>query len=359
MVRGKKIRVGISVGDPNGIGPEITLKLLQKKRLLNFFTPVAFSSMKLLSYYKNLLSIDVELRGVHSLEKVASHKLNVINVQHDDFTIKPGEACAEAGQYTRLSLESATRALRDNHVDVLVTAPLNKDLIHSKDFPFVGHTDYLQSTLSGEALMLMIHHELKVALLTHHIPLKEVSKQINISRIIQKIKTLQHSLHRDFGIAKPKIAVLGLNPHASDNGLLGDEEEQKISPAIEKLFGEGILVFGPYPADSFFGSGKYKNFDAILAMYHDQGLIPFKTLTFGEGVNFTAGLSYVRTSPDHGVAYDIAGKGIANANSLEEAIFSAVKIFENRKAYDELESRALSLSSKRSHLKNNKEETRR
>lgn len=351
------IKVGISIGDPNGIGPEIILKLFRKKGLLDFFTPVVFSSIKLLSYYKNMLSLDVELHNIASLEKIVPQKVNIVNIPHENLVISPGKVHKQAGNHARISLEVATQALKKGYVDVLVTAPFNKDIVHSKDFPFVGHTDYLQATLSGEALMLMIQEKLKVALVTHHISLKKVSKEISVSKLIEKVKILQYSLERDFAVVRPKIALLGLNPHAGDNGLIGDEEQQEIAPAVEKLFSQGTLAFGPYPADGFFGSGQYQVFDAVLAMYHDQGLIPFKVLAFGQGVNFTAGLPWVRTSPDHGVAYDIAGKGIAKENSFEEAIFTAIKIFKNRKLYDEIKLQA-SLPLERASLKDKKGENR-
>ncbi|AWU43541.1 4-hydroxythreonine-4-phosphate dehydrogenase PdxA [Blattabacterium sp. (Cryptocercus kyebangensis)] len=331
----KKIKVGISTGDINGIGIEIFLKVCRKKKLLDFFTPVLFGSTKLCSYYGKILNIEVNnIREIKNLKEIVDYKINVLNIWKEDVRFDLIKITPESGKYPISSLKKATKALKDGRIDVLVTAPVNKKWMNFKGFHFLGHTEYLQSVLDGESLMLMIHESLKIALMTHHLPLKNVSSKITIKKILKSIKILHKSLKIDFSIEKPKIAVLGCNPHSGENGLLGDEEKTKIKPAIDILFqDQGLLVFGPYPPDSFFGNNSYRNFDAVLAMYHDQGLIPFKTLTFNEGVNFTAGLSHIRTSPDHGVAYDIAKKGIANENSFKEAIFSAIKIFKNRKEY--------------------------
>ncbi|WP_185876784.1 4-hydroxythreonine-4-phosphate dehydrogenase PdxA [Blattabacterium cuenoti] len=330
----KKIRVGITTGDINGIGIEIFLKVCRKKRLLDFFTPILFGSTKLCYYYKKILNIEINyIQEVKNFKEIIDHKINVFNIwkeniKFDSININN----PELGKYPFLSLKNAAKSLKEGRIDVLVTAPVNKKYMNFKDFSFFGHTEYLQNILDGDSLMIMIHDILKVALVTNHLPLKKVTYELNIKKIIKSLKILHKSLIIDFSIERPKIAVLGCNPHSSDNGLIGDEEKVKIKPAINYLFQKkGWLIFGPYSPDSFFGNQKYRDFDAVLAMYHDQGLIPFKTLTFNRGVNFTAGLSHIRTSPDHGVAYDIAKKGIANENSFEEAIFSAIKIFRNRK----------------------------
>lgn len=331
--RKKKIKVGVSTGDLNGIGIEIFLKVCRKKKLLDFFTPILFGSIKLCSYYKKILNIEVNnIREIKNLKDVVDYKINVLNIWKEDIKFDLIKINQDSGKYPILSLKKATKALKEGKIDVLVTAPVNKNWMNHKGFSFFGHTEYLQNILEGESLMLMIHDTLKIALVTNHLPLKNVTHEITTKKIIKSIKILHKSLIIDFAIEKPKIAVLGCNPHSGENGLIGDEEKTKIKPAIDSLFQkQGFLVFGPYSPDGFFGNQHYRNFDAVLAMYHDQGLIPFKTLTFNEGVNFTAGLSHIRTSPDHGVAYDIAKKGIANENSFEEAIFSAIKIFKNRK----------------------------
>ncbi|WP_185853289.1 4-hydroxythreonine-4-phosphate dehydrogenase PdxA [Blattabacterium cuenoti] len=339
--RKKKIRVGFTTGDINGIGIEIFLKVCRKKRLLDFFTPILFGSTKLCSYYKKILNLEINhIREVKNFKEIIDYKINVLNIWKEDIkfeSIKINNP--DSGKYPILSLKKAVKALKEGKIDVLVTAPVNKKYMNLKGFSFFGHTEYLQNVLEGESLMIMIHDILKIALVTNHLPLKKVTSELNIKKIIKSIKILHQSLIIDFSIEKPKIAVLGCNPHSSDNGLIGDEEKTKIKPAIDCLFQkQGWTVFGPYSSDSFFGNQVYRNFDAVLAMYHDQGLIPFKTLTFNHGVNFTAGLSHIRTSPDHGVAYDIAKKGIANENSFEEAIFSAIKIFKNRKEYMKLSS---------------------
>ncbi|AER40821.1 MAG: 4-hydroxythreonine-4-phosphate dehydrogenase PdxA [Flavobacteriales bacterium] len=333
--RKKKIRVGISTGDINGIGIEIFLKVCRKKKLLDFFTPILFGSTKLCSYYEKILNIELNnIREIKNLKEVVDYKINVLNIWKEDIRFDSIKINPESGKYPILSLKKAVKALKEGKIDVLVTAPVNKKWMNFKGFHFLGHTEYLQTLLEGESLMLMIHDTLKIALVTNHLSLKNVSSEITIKKIIKSIKILHQSLIVDFSIEKPKIAVLGCNPHSGENGLLGEEEKTQIKPAIDSLFQKkGLLVFGPYSPDGFFGNHNYRNFDAVLAMYHDQGLIPFKILTFNEGVNFTAGLSHIRTSPDHGVAYDIAKKGKANEKSFEEAIFSAIKIFNNRKEY--------------------------
>lgn len=330
----KKLRIGVSIGDINGIGVEVFLKVCQKKGILNFFTPILFGSSKICSFYEEKIGIkNIDIKNISNPKNFLEHKVNIVNIWEKEIIINPGYISYDIGEYALASLESSVKALKDGLIDVLVTAPINKNLIHSNKFPFFGHTDYLENSLNGESLMFMIHEKLKIALFTDHVPLRKINSHISIEKIIKKIKILDKSLKQDFAIKNSKIAILGCNPHSGDNGLIGDEEQKIIIPAISALFQKGFLVFGPYSADSFFGNKNYKNFDAVLAIYHDQALIPFKTLFFHEGINFTAGLSHIRTSPNHGVAYDIAGKGVANETSFQEAIFNAIKIYHNRAKY--------------------------
>ncbi|WP_185864420.1 4-hydroxythreonine-4-phosphate dehydrogenase PdxA [Blattabacterium cuenoti] len=334
----KKIKVGITTGDINGIGMEIFLKVCRKKNILDFFTPVLFGSTELCYYYQKILNIKISnIKEVKNFKDITDYKINIFNVWEENIKFESIKINPESGKYSLLSLEKAVNTLKEGKIDVLVTSPVNKKFMNFQSPYFFGHTEYLQNILGGESLMIMIHDLLKIALVTNHIPLNKVNSELTINKIIKSIKILYESLIIDFSINKPKIAVLNLNPHSGDNGLIGNEEKKKIKPAIENLFQKkGWLIFGPYSSDGFFGNQNYRNFDAILSMYHDQGLIPFKTLTFNEGVNFTAGLPNIRTSPDHGVAYDIAKKGIANEKSFEKAIFSAIKIFNNRKEHIKL-----------------------
>lgn len=336
MEEEKKIRLGISIGDLNGIGCEIALRTFEDSRMLEFCTPVLFASNKVISFQKKQLGITVDFHGVDSASKVLENKLNVVNVWKENIKTEFGKATPEGGKYAIKSLRAAVNALKNNEIDVLVTAPINKNNIQADDFKFPGHTDFLAKELNGHSLMFMVTNELRVGLLTDHIAVKDVAKAITTKLISDKVRTMMTSLKMDFGIRKPKIALLGINPHSGDNGTIGMEDDKILKPAIEKLFNEGNLVYGPYSADSFFGSNNHQNFDAVLAAYHDQGLIPFKTLSFGKGVNYTAGLSKVRTSPDHGTAYEIAGQGKADHNSFKEAVFSALEIHKNRKEYLEL-----------------------
>ncbi|SNR55269.1 4-hydroxythreonine-4-phosphate dehydrogenase [Lutibacter agarilyticus] len=336
MNNSEKIKLGISIGDFNGIGIEIILKTFLDKRMLDFCTPVIFGSTKLLSAYKKSMNINTPFNGVKQIDKTVPGKLNIINLWNDDINVELGKHTEIAGKYAFLSLEAATNSLINNEIDVLVTAPINKDNIQSEEFVFPGHTEYLESKLTGESLMILMAGNLRIGLITGHIPVSEISKTITPELIQQKVSIMHNTLIQDFAISKPKIAILGLNPHCGDNGVIGKEDDDIIRPTIAEIQKEGKLVYGPYAADSFFGSENYKNFDAILAMYHDQGLAPFKTLSFGEGVNFTAGLDKVRTSPDHGTAYELAGKGKANINSFKEAVFSAIQVFKSREEYKSL-----------------------
>lgn len=347
MSRADKITVGISIGDSNGIGSEIILKTFEDSRMLEFCTPVIFASVKLMSFYKKHFGTDINFHGIDKIEDLVPKKINVLNVWKEHVDVTFGEENKTGGEYAIKSLKAAVAALKDKKIDVLVTAPINKSNIQSENFNFPGHTDYLAQELEGESLMLLISENLRVGLLTDHVAVKDVVKNITRERIDKKINTIYHTLIEDFGIDKPKIAVLGINPHTGDNGVIGDEDDTILRPALDNIRKNGKLVFGPYAADSFFGSGNYKNFDAILASYHDQGLVPFKTLAFGKGVNFTAGLKRIRTSPDHGTAFDLAGKGEANFESFREAVFSAISIFEKREEYREISKNPLQTNRRR------------
>lgn len=332
----KKIKVGISIGDINGIGVEIFLKTFRKTRLLEFLTPILFGSTKICSYYKKKLNIDIQLQGINNIKDIVHNKINVINLWKYNIKVEPGIPTYYSKQCSLQSLKIAVKSLKNKLIDVLVTCPINKKLIFSKEFPFIGHTNYLDNYFEGKSLMIMIHEKLKIALLTGHISIKNVINYISKEKIREFVENLIISLRQDFAILKPKIALLGVNPHAGDRGIIGNEEENIIKPVIDELYKKGILIFGPYSADGFFRNfdnfNNY-NFDVIVAIYHDQGLIPFKILSSYKGINFTAGLSHIRTSPDHGVAYNIAGKGIANESSFQEAVFKAIEIYKNRIEY--------------------------
>ena len=331
-----KIKVGISVGDINGVGIEIILKTFKDSRMLEFCTPVLFASNKIISAHKKELNIDIQIHGIDKANKSINNKINLVNVWKDNVTVDFGKETKDGGKYAFLSLQSAVKALKNNDIDVLVTAPINKHNIQSDSFDFKGHTEFLEANLEGESLMILMTDEIKIGLVTGHIPVQKIAETITSELLIKKVNLLYNSLIQDFAISKPKIAVLGLNPHCGDNGVIGNEDDEIVRPTLEKIQGEGKLVYGPYSADSFFGSESYKNFDGILAMYHDQGLAPFKTLSFGNGVNFTAGLNKIRTSPDHGTAYEIAGKNVANNNSFKQALYTALDIYKSRKEYNEL-----------------------
>ena len=333
MNKENKIKVGISIGDINGIGIEVVLKTFEDKRMLDFCTPVLFGSTKVVSFYKKIVNQNMQIHRISSLKNISDGKINVINSWDEDVEIAPGKSNEVGGKYAFLSLKEAVKALKQGQIDVLVTAPINKENIQSEAFHFAGHTEYLENELGGKSLMILMTDELRVGLITGHIPISEVSKTITPTLIKEKVALMYQSLKQDFEISKPKIALLGLNPHCGDKGVIGGEDDEIIRPTIAQMQSEGKLVYGPYAADGFFGSGTYKNFDGILAMYHDQGLAPFKTLSFGKGVNFTAGLNKIRTSPDHGTAFEIAGKGCADKGSFEEAVFKAIEIFKKRSEY--------------------------
>lgn len=336
--------IGISLGDYNGIGPEVILKALEGNQLAKLCTPIIYGSLRVLNQYRNLLEMkDWTLHGIQRPEQ-ANHKLtNVITCWHDHQTeIQPGKITPEAGQASLSSLKRAVDDLKNGKIQAIVTGPINKDNIQSAEFKFPGHTEYLAEAFSAQdALMFMVSGDLRVGVLSGHIPVNQVAAQVTTEKLTAKIEQILQSLKGDFGIKKPRLAVLGLNPHAGENGLLGTEEIDTINPVLKNFKEKGNLVFGPFPADGFFAAGTYKQYDAVLAMYHDQGLIPFKTLAFNEGVNFTAGLSAVRTSPDHGTAYNIAGKNQAEPGSLLQAIYLACDISKYRIESQEIDKNAL------------------
>ncbi len=340
----KKVKVGISIGDLNGIGGEIILKTFQDERMLEFCTPVIFANKTFLIFLKKHFDLQLNFHAINQASQAVDGKINVVNVWKENPDIHFGKEEKALGKYTLASLETAVKALKQHQVNTLVTAPINKNVIQSDQFKFPGHTNYLAKELQGESLMFMIGEELKVGLLTDHVPIKDVASLITPQRIEKKIAIISKSLQQDFKVQRPKIAVLGINPHSGDKGVIGREDEDVLKPTLKKLSDAGNMVFGPYAADSFFGSGNYRHFDAIIAAYHDQGLTPFKTLSFGHGVNYTAGLSEVRTSPDHGTAYEIAGKGHANHQSFRDAVFLSLTIYKNRTEYKQLTANPLPIN---------------
>ena len=343
----EKIKVGISIGDVNGIGLEIILKTLANSHIYNYCTPIVYGHTKLASFYRRTTQLeDLNFFVINNpSESRRDHKPYMINCWDEDIKIEPGVISGTTGKYSFISLERATNDLLSGAIDALVTAPINKDNIQNDQFNFPGHTEYLQARdNAAESLMFLVSDTLKVGVVTGHIPVAKVSQSITVEKIVAKLKLMDQSLRNDFWIRKPKIAVLGLNPHASDNGLIGDEEQLVIIPAIEEARINNILAFGPYPADGFFANGSYLKYDAALAMYHDQGLIPFKQIAFESGVNYTAGLSFVRTSPDHGTAYDIAGKNQASEVSFREALFAAIHIVKRRRETLELRENPLTIA---------------
>lgn len=340
-----KIKVGISIGDINGIGMEIIIKTFADKNANFDFIPVVYGSSKVASFYRKMMEItDFSFHLVKDAAHINPKNANLVACWDEEVEINVGQLTPQGGKYALKSLDSAIADIKAGKIDVLVTAPLNKQNIQSEHFKFPGHTEYLAQQFGvQDNLMILCSENLKVALVTGHIPLNKVASSITTDLIIRKAKILNKSLIEDFGIRKPKIAVLGLNPHAGDNGVLGNEEKEIIIPAIEQLRNDDILAIGPYAADSFFGAGTFAKFDAVLAMYHDQGLAPFKAISFGSGVNFTAGLPMVRTSPDHGTGFDIAGKNLANPDSFRTAIYLACDIYKNRKLYKEITANPLEI----------------
>ena len=330
MLKNSKPIVGISVGDPNGIGIEVILKSLKDASVLEKCSVVVFSNFKLLKNQMSYFNVDLPLKEVSHFNNYDERCINVHPINKKEIKLSYGKLTTEGGIYSKDSLFAAVKALKNKKIDALVTGPINKKNIQSDDFRFKGHTDFLDNEFQGESLMFMVSNEIKVALLTEHIPLSRVKDHLNKNLIEFRIREVFKSLFNDFGIKRPKVAVLSIDPHVGDQGVIGNDDQNLLKPVLEKLKAESYNVKGPFASDSFFGSKLYKNFDAIVATYHDQGLIPFKTLTFGKGVNFTAGLDIVRTSPDHGTAYDISGKNMANYDSFKSAIFAAVEIVKNR-----------------------------
>lgn len=337
-------RVGITTGDLNGIGMEVIIKTMMDNRILSTCTPIVYGSVKTASFHRKALKInDFSFNIINNADEANPKKPNLINCWNEEVEVELGKPSTKTGQFAFRSIEAAAKDLASGKIDIIVTCPIDKKTIQSEDFNFVGHTEYFtQMSNVQDSLMLLCSEGLRVGVVTGHVPLKDVSSKLTKNLILEKLRILNQSLIRDFNIPRPKIAVLGLNPHAGDNGLLGEEEKNIIEPAVaEANTREGIMAFGPYPADGFFGSSQISHFDAVLAMYHDQGLTPFKALAFDSGVNFTAGLPVVRTSPDHGTAYDIAGQGIANENSFRQSIYLACDIFANRKFYKEVNANKL------------------
>ena len=339
------IRVGISIGDINGIGPEVIMKALNDSRMLDNCTIVIYGSSKVLNFHKKPLGLqDFNYVSIKSADEVKSRKINLINIWDEEITFELGKATESGGKYAFESLESATKDLASGKVDVLVTAPISKDAMGKMGFKFPGHTEYL-ADMAGqeEALMLMVSPTLRVGLVTSHIALKDVPTAVTTEKVFAKIKAFNESLKKDFGIRRPRIAVFGVNPHAGENGKMGSEESEAINPAIAKAKGLDILAFGPYPADGFFGSSSKSEFDGVLAMYHDQGLAAFKALSFDEGVNFTAGLPVIRTSPDHGTAFDIAGQNKASGDSMRNAIYLAMDVYKTHAFEKEINANPLEI----------------
>jgi 4-hydroxythreonine-4-phosphate dehydrogenase len=334
---GNKPVIGFTCGDVNGIGTELILKSLSDSRFLDFCIPVVFASNKVINFYrKSIAEVNFSFASIKEFNKINPRQVNIFNCWEEEVAINPGILTDIGGQYAIKSLKAATQALKDGKIDAMVTAPLHKKNVQSIDFSYTGHTPFLKSFFGvNDVLMLLTAENLKLGLVTEHVPLKDVVTHITKDRILSKLSILHASLKKDFDIERPKIAVLALNPHAGDDGIIGTEEEEIIRPAIKEAKQHNMLVMGPFSADAFFARGQYNKFDAVLAMYHDQGLIPFKSLALGEGVNYTAGLPGIRTSPDHGTAFDIAGKDKADPSSFRAAIFCCIDILNHQRMYEE------------------------
>ncbi len=332
------LRLGITHGDLNGVGYEVILKTFSDSRMFELATPILYGSAKIATYYKKLLTLhqDVTFNPIHLASEAVGNKLNIINLTNDEVKIDVGKSTETAGLYSRMALDKACEDLKAGNIDMLVTAPINKKNIQSDNFDFPGHTEYLSSQFNCSSLMMMVCDRIRIGIMTNHLALKDVPAAITHEALMDKLVLMNQSLKRDFGITMPKIAVLALDPHAGDNGVIGDIDTRIVKPTIDDAQQQGILAYGPYPSDGFFGSSEFNKFDGVLALYHDQGLIPFKLMSFTEGVNFTAGLPYVRTSPAHGTGYDIAGKDKASEQSLRSAIYLACNVLKNRKEYDDL-----------------------
>lgn len=341
--KNEKRKIGISIGDVAGIGPEIIMKTFAEDHLYKHFTPILYGNPRVLSFYKKIFNLDkFQYSSIKGYNNLSHNSLNIIPVWEEEFQITPGTPTETTGNYALKSLQAACEALKAKHIDALVTAPINKKVMHSDQFPYAGHTEYLMNFFGAkDNLMFMVAEKLRVGLVTNHSAIKDVASKLSREKILRKLQLMNTSLIQDFGIEKPRIAVLGLNPHAGDGGVIGNEEINIILPGVKDAKDSGIMAFGPYPADGFFASGNYKKFDGILAMYHDQGLIPFKFIAGEDGTNFTAGLDVVRTSPDHGTAEDIAGKGVADPTSFRKAIYAAIDIVNSREDYAEMRANPL------------------
>lgn len=351
-----KIIIGITHGDINGIGYEVILKSLNDSRVAEMFVPVIYGSSKLVGYYKKALDLQsFNPNVINSAEQANTKRINLINCVDDDIKVEIGQSTPEAGQAALAALKRATEDLKKGTIHALVTAPINKNNIQSDTFNFPGHTEYLEEKFGekSSSLMMLVSDEIRIAVVTGHVPINKVSERITEELVLKKLAILNESLKKDFTIIRPRIAVLGLNPHAGDGGVIGDEEHQIIEPALRKAEEMGIMCFGPYPADGFFGAGTYKKFDAVLAMYHDQGLIPFKSMSMETGVNYTAGLPVIRTSPDHGTAYDLAGQNLASEVSFQHALYLACDIYRNRKLNEEISVNPLPISENRKDNRKN------
>ena len=328
----KRLRIGITQGDINGVGYEVILKTFDNPAMLELCTPIIYGSPKVITYHRKALGLDTTFSIINSASEASYGRINVVNCNDDEVKVELGKPSREAGKAAFEALEKAMMEYKEGLYDVLVTAPIHKEMIQSEAFAFPGHTEYIEQSVGegAKALMILASEQLRVALVTTHLPIAKVASTLTSELIGEKIQLFDASLKTDYGINSPRIAVLALNPHAGDGGVIGNEEDTIITPAIKSMREQGILCYGPFPADGFFGNGTYSRFDGVLAMYHDQGLIPFKTLSMGEGVNFTAGLPLVRTSPDHGTALDIAGKGEASESSFRQAVYMAIDIHRNR-----------------------------
>ncbi|MBP8903259.1 MAG: 4-hydroxythreonine-4-phosphate dehydrogenase PdxA [Paludibacteraceae bacterium] len=352
----EKIIIGITHGDINGIGYEVILKSMADNRILDMFTPVIYGSSRLAGFYKKNLDIAaINFNIINHAGEASSKRVNIINCVGDDVKMELGQPTEEAGRAALAALERATEDLKKGKIHALVTAPINKKNIQSDSFHFPGHTEYLEEKFGekSSSLMMLVSNSIRIAVVTGHIPVSRISETISEELLMKKLNILNLSLKKDFSIVRPRIAVLGLNPHSGDNGVIGDEEQKIIIPALKKAEQNGIMCFGPYPADGFFGSGNFKNFDGVLAMYHDQGLIPFKTMAMDNGVNFTAGLPVIRTSPDHGTAYDLAGQNKASEISFLESLYLASDIYRNRIVYEEITANPLPVSETRHDSRKN------
>lgn len=334
----KKVRIGITIGDINGVGPEVIIKALSHPSVTKHITPIIYGNTKALSYHKNIVGdVNFPFVSINHVDNAAYNKINVINCWTEDTNITLGQATKEGGKFALMAIERAVQDARNGHIDAIVTAPINKQAMELAGFKHVGHTEYLAEAFEAtEVVMTMVSDASIIAVASNHVPVKDILNKLDKKTIIRKLKVLNKSLREDFGKERPTIAVLGLNPHAGDNGVIGSEEKDFIEPAIKEAKRNDVMVSGPYPADGFFGGSDFKKVDAILAMYHDQGLIPFKLMSFGEGVNFTAGLPVVRTSPDHGTAYNIAGQNKADAGSMRKALYLAKDLFVNKREYSEI-----------------------